>query len=770
MLSQGENLGELSLDSIRRLNPFFGPGVKTAVPIVRNVCMSTISETASPPRLLGGKAAKLMELRAAGFPVPEFIFASDDLSQVLSKLGFPVAVRASAEGEDGAEFSYAGLFKSVLNLKSLEEVSQAVAACRLSRDSDAVKSYCRRHALSAEEINLDVIVQKMIQPELAGVAFSVDPVTGGNQVRIEACVGTGDKLLSGQLAPLPADHSLLQRHRPKIEQLARRVQRHFGEPQDIEFAIQDGAIYLLQARPITRLHFEPQVGEWTTAMFRDGGVAEGVCSPFMWSLYQPVWEDTLKGMLREIRLLKFDFPAARLFFGRPYWNLGAVKECLSGLPGFNEDSFETDLNIASPSTRSPRQTSKSFWNILRAAPSLVAINRRLNLQPQEAEETLRAGEFSLQALAECSTSDALQTLRRLVEVEYRKIESTYFRTIFSAVLAKMEFLLRFPQADYPRLLTGLPEPKYVAQLREFQRADKSSAADWECSLQNIAHHCPLGLDVRFPRLDEQLDLLRELSRHQATRVSGTRQSVEFEHSNAEALARLRPWNRRMFSAKLARLRQLVWLREELRDLSNRAYYWIRRVVLQLAAERGLGEDIFQLTYKDILQNDQSNLETNRDAFLAFRHCPAPPEIRSASSDPNFNRSPTPSHRMAGLGVSPGSITGRAHVVNSLREAFPIEPGSILVCRFIEPSWVPVLDHVVAVVAESGGVLSHAAVIAREYGIPAVLGVAGATRDIQTGDYLQVQGDRGIVEKLSGKISERSASIQTNQVSSPSCPD
>ncbi|MFN5708503.1 MAG: hypothetical protein ACK48X_10670, partial [Planctomycetota bacterium] len=54
MLSQGENLGELSLDSIRRLNPFFGPGVKTAVPIVRNVCMSTISETASPPRLLGG--------------------------------------------------------------------------------------------------------------------------------------------------------------------------------------------------------------------------------------------------------------------------------------------------------------------------------------------------------------------------------------------------------------------------------------------------------------------------------------------------------------------------------------------------------------------------------------------------------------------------------------------------------------------------------------------------------------------------------------------
>jgi pyruvate,water dikinase len=226
----------------------------------------------------------------------------------------------------------------------------------------------------------------------------------------------------------------------------------------------------------------------------------------------------------------------------------------------------------------------------------------------------------------------------------------------------------------------------------------------------------------------------------------------------------------MFSAKLTRLRQLVWLREELRDLSNRAYYWIRRIVLQLAAERGLGEDIFQLTYKDILQNDQSNLETNRDAFLAFRNCPAPPEIRSASSDPTFNRSPTPSHGMAGLGVSPGTITGRAHVVNSLREAFPIEPGSILVCRFIEPSWVPVLDHVVAVVAESGGVLSHAAVIAREYGIPAVLGVAGATRDIQTGDYLQVQGDRGIVEKLSGKISGLSASIQTNQVSSPSCLD
>src|SRR6185503_17209269 len=109
-----------------------------------------------------------------------------------------------------------------------------------------------------------------------------------------------------------------------------------GCPQDIEFAIEDGNLYILQSRPITRIRFAGQSSEWTNADFRDGGVSSGVCSPLMWSFYEFVWDQTLKGTLRELRLFREDFPAGQMFFGRPYWNVGAVKDCLSWLPGFIE--------------------------------------------------------------------------------------------------------------------------------------------------------------------------------------------------------------------------------------------------------------------------------------------------------------------------------------------------------------------------------------------------------------------------------------------------
>src|SRR5690606_1804142 len=127
-------------------------------------------------------------------------------------------------------------------------------------------------------VRMEVIVQRMIRPELAGVAFTVNPVTGADEVVIEAVEGLADQLLAGAAPPLPPDHPLLARHRPTIEALARRVQRHYGAPQDVEFAIEQGELYLLQARPITRIGFAPEVGEWTNADFRDGGVSSDVCT------------------------------------------------------------------------------------------------------------------------------------------------------------------------------------------------------------------------------------------------------------------------------------------------------------------------------------------------------------------------------------------------------------------------------------------------------------------------------------------------------------
>ena len=105
----------------------------------------------------------------------------------------------------------------------------------------------------ADDLQMDIIVQRMIQPELAGVVFTINPVTGLEEVTIEATAGLGGELLAGRESVIPADSALLLQHRSQIINVAYQIAEHFGCPQDIEFAVQDGIVWILQSRPITRI-------------------------------------------------------------------------------------------------------------------------------------------------------------------------------------------------------------------------------------------------------------------------------------------------------------------------------------------------------------------------------------------------------------------------------------------------------------------------------------------------------------------------------------
>ena len=167
-------------------------------------------------RSSGGKAAVLLELQAAGFPIPDFVVSPEDLAAVVRDLGFPLVVRSSASVEDGRAASFAGQFRSYLGLGSLQQVQEAIRQCRASAMLPSVTEYCRRNGVDPSSIRLDVIVQRMVGPELAGVAFTVNPVTGTEEVVIEACPGLADLLLAGHAPPLPADHPLLIKYGAEI--------------------------------------------------------------------------------------------------------------------------------------------------------------------------------------------------------------------------------------------------------------------------------------------------------------------------------------------------------------------------------------------------------------------------------------------------------------------------------------------------------------------------------------------------------------------------
>lgn len=710
--------------------------------------MSVLPDAPTRIQTIGAKASVLAELRDAGFPVPDFETSPSDLLAARRRLGTPLAVRSCAAVEDGPTASFAGQFHTALNVGALDELEHAVATCRASCDSPTVREYCRRNRIDATSIRMDVIVQRMVAAELSGVAFSVDPVCGGDDVVIEACEGLGDRLLAGQRKPVADDHPLLARWRPAIEQLARDVQRHFGAPQDIEFAIDDQRLWLLQARPITRITFPPSIGAWTNADFRDGGVSASVCSPLMWSLYERVWSVALLGFLREIRLLARDdeFEAGRLFFGRPYWNLGAVKRCLSVLPGYVERRLDEDLSVAPVYEGDGVTTPVTLRAILRALPSAWALRRFFRRQ-ELFDRAFLGGRFEAIAQRyEPLPPNPVDVLLRLVAEDFMLTECEYFRTIFAASLAKLDFKDAFPDADEAALVSGIGPLRHLAPLHHMRRMRRVAATgqrDVDDLLHRFRHHQPLGLDVIHPRWDEQRDYVERLL---ATTPPESHARCENDAARirAQYLVHLPRRQRPAFNRKLDRLRAFLCLREEMRDCSSRIYYLIRRCALAIAQERGLGDDIFFMTVEEIAGDDRSNIPARRDVYERFRKFDAPNEIGGGHALMPLASNRQPGSTLRGLAAGRGCVRGTARIVRSVEEASHLQRGAILVCPFVDPGWTCVLDRAAAVVTETGGLLSHAAVICREFGLPAVLGVSGATQHIRNGSVIEVDGDCGAV--------------------------
>lgn len=692
------------------------------------------------PIPVAGKAGVLFELQRAGFQVPPFYCSPPDLAAAVSALGFPLAVRSAASGEDGVASSFAGQFRTLLNLRSLPEVEQAVRDCRESMRAESVAEYCRHNGIDPAALRMDVIVQRMIEPELAGVAFTVNPVTGAEEVVIEACEGLGDALLAGHRTPLAAEHPLLQKYRPEIEQVARRIQRYFGAPQDIEFAVERERVYVLQARPITRINFDPQIGEWTNADYRDGGVSSGACTPIMWSLYQYAFQSALVDYLRGMKVLDGDFQAARMFFGRPYWNLGAVKRCLAKLPGFVERRFDEDLAIEVHYEGAGLQTPVSATTLIRALPAIVAIGRLLNRQEAIDGELLSGGFEAVERKYDPLPGDVDRSFRELVERDYPIIEVNYFRTIFCASLAKLDFTDSFPHADYGQLVAALPEMRHLAPTRAIREMSLAGKVDVDALIRRFRHHSRRELDLRAPRWDEDRSFVEQLvASYRGSAGDDPRPAYEAARRQARTAV---PWHRRRsFARKLDRLRRFVWLREEMRDLSTRLYYLIRRHLLEIARRRGLGEDIYFMTFQEVVADDRRNIEASKGTFESYRNFKAPNEIGI-----RFPFRPAAAHdALQGIGASQGVVRGVARIARSVEEAAHVEKGAILVCPFTDPGWTVTLDRVAGVVTETGGLLSHAAVICREYGIPAVLAIPQATHRIRDGQTIVIDGGRGCVE-------------------------
>ncbi len=710
-----------------------------------------------------GKAATLHELQRAGLQVPAFAVLaansedsrlSNEIARIVAELGLPLAVRSSASAEDGSKCSFAGQFESYLNLATAEDIELAVKKCRSSLQSPTVTDYCLANHIRAYELQMDVIVQRMIQPELAGVVFTINPVTGLEDVTIEASAGLGNELLAGRQSSLPADSPLLRQYRTQIIEVAKQIAEHFGCPQDIEFAIQNGIIWILQSRPITRIGTSGISGEWTNANFREGGVSSSVCSPLMWSIYNMIWDSSLKQSLREIKLLSSDFEAGKFFFGRPYWNLGALKQCLTKIPGFVEREFDTDLGIEISYNGNGISTPATLWNLIRVVPTILAVRRFIQQQTAASLSLLNSGYEVIHRRYEVIPENPEATFGALIEADYLSFETSYFRTIFALSLAKLDFKHFFPGVNFPALMSNLAEVRHTAPMRRIEQMVQQNVFDSDTLLSEFSHHYHVGLDICHPRWDEDPQYVASLSSHVKSGSSPTthaRSNSSGADFYVKALTAARSsipaWKRPMFHSKLKRLRHLVWLREELRDQSNRLYHLIRKHVLRIAFMRGLGNDIFFMTYQEILTDDRSSMMGRKSTYNRFRNFTPPNELGRSRTPASYHSAVNSASTLRGLSASPGIVKGIARIVRTAKEAVQLPAGSIIVSPHTDPGWTAALSRVAGVITESGGMLSHAAVICREFALPAVLSVPNACSRIPDGSSVLLYGDDGIVELI-----------------------
>ncbi|RLC95010.1 MAG: hypothetical protein DRI77_10430 [Chloroflexi bacterium] len=755
----------------------------------------------------GGKGYALARLRQAGFPVPPgFVVTAAALDEnegeMLPSLAAAicdayralgkgaVAVRSSALAEDGDAASFAGQYETFLNVAGCDALLTAVRRCWVSLRNERGLAY-RRHLGRDESVPaMAVVVQRMVPAAQSGVAFTLDPVSGqGDVVIVEAVAGTGESLVSGQVAP---DRYIVRREDAPLEiagglldeerlsavvNLARQVEAWAAQPQDVEWALDEaGQVYLLQARPITVVPTRNQAFQKKPGFYwtRDnvGEVLPDPVTPLSWSVLEPLGNRAFAGLLRRLGIS--DYPDEGLF-ARFY-----------GWVYFNQTLFQGMMSHFYPSRAGWRAAPRLALTALRA----LLLLRRL---PAESERVVNA-------ILEHRRAEKDLVFWRGLGAETMQVHLAV--TVMAELLYQTLDNLLARWADgtttAAALTTGLGEMRSaeagqsLADLAEQARRDESlralvlttdsqalparlaetevGRAFWtriEAFLAEHGHSAAQEFELAAPRWRD--DPIIILSALQASVRASENSAADPGRIRRETVAqvekRLNLPQRVIFRRLLHLAQMFTATRENLKYHFVIAHSRLRDLYLALAgqcvAAGQLSEpdDIFFLTADQVVELTEGKLAVSaivserRRAWKVERET-APPRAFEQMGDGRLR--PVSLHAetggdgaqlLRGFAASPGSYTGRARVLRSPTDGDGIEPGEVLVAPATSPGWAPLFLTAGALVTEIGGVLSHGAIIAREYGLPAVLNVAGATRHIRSGQLVHVDGYRGTVQLL-----------------------
>jgi phosphohistidine swiveling domain-containing protein len=769
----------------------------------------------------GGKGSTLACLYQASYPVPDGLvilptaFAGDELqpgvwTQVQAHLArlrgddpqAAFAVCSSALAEDSARASFAGEFETVLDVRSDEAVREALGTVRRSRHAERVRAYARARGVETD-LEMAVVVRHLVRADLSGVLFSADPVTGsrdhmsGNYVH-----GLGEALVSRQATPHEFTLSRprgryegppeLKRFARQLYRLAKRLERDLGGPQDIEWAIGGGKVYILQSRPITTLlGFDPLSGEYNDSRTGDyvwscvnaGEAMSVVMTPYTWSV--------MRLAFGELDVLPGHASVGNIG-GRLYQNatvaisvLGAlgqnVEDMVTEVGGVREEYLETMDQYLVPL---PEAT---FLTILPGAIRMWSKQRAAlrNL------ETFLAGNPGW-CRAMCRRIEAIgngDELATLVLNEFRPRSLESFWRNYATILRygervgklRRELMGLVGPADADALLSNVSRQDEllaslgpVVSLARLAQGEMSRVA----YLAQWGHRGPLEAEVSAPRpfedptwLDRQLAAWAE----SPVDVEGllARQRAAFDAAWERFCTRY-PRRAQSMRRRLDRAAEAARQREAARSESTRLLWVSRTWVLRAGALTGIGEDAFFLSLDELLdllvgrEAPVAAIPARRQTYERYKALPPYPLLIRGRFDP-FQWAADPERRddvfdshgllptltlkapaedmILGMPGSAGQVEGLVRRLDHAEDGDELQPGEILVTKQTNIGWTLFFPRAAAVVTDVGAPLSHAAIVARELGIPAVVNCGDATARLKTGDRVRVDGTAGVVEIL-----------------------
>lgn len=741
------------------------------------------------------------KIETAGFPTE----MENAIKEGYSLMGnnVRVAVRSSATAEDLPEASFAGQQETFLNIKGIDELYTAIKRCFASLYNDRAVSYRRRNGFENVKVSIAVVIQEMIDSDAAGVLFTVNPVSGNNdELMINASWGLGESVVSGRVTPdmficgkkrntiqkkilgskeisvvydrnggtCEIPNSELQRasfcitHKDirQLIKIGKQVEAHYGCPQDIEWAIKDGRLYLLQARPITAaaganildnrkkqsrtqraainnflehcpdplypLDFEPIkiVGDAKASVFKMLGVNTGdeldMDNDGVFDIKAQKTGITLKVLKIPFMIkdfLNYDNNSKITDAG-----FAGIRESLRKIEGMDFSALSNTGLAGNLKTLLELTRMTSFirfrYNIF---PS-VAISKLINGKLQKIEKGLT--EFDLLGGLAYKTLCLNNELQAVSEV-IKKDKALY------------ENLNRLPVENVPELEVKLQETeqtfpvfstKLQNLLREFGWKSSSSYAAFSSASWN-----------------ENKSGLLLLLRLMAAGSGKQPENTKYQNLYTEIGRKFSSESAKKLYRRIDEIRNYHVNREESLYILENCFGLARLTAAEISIRFPQlfkdEKDILYLTVDELLQLCYTE-DWNPICTVMERRKTARIKNLQLWNGLLLDSKGSEARRLPGISGNRGSIKGRACIVLEMNQFSKLKAGDILVCRYTDPSWTPLFSMAAAIVSDTGGPLSHSSIVAREYNIPAVLGIGNATARLRDGDEILVDGDNGQV--------------------------